>query len=405
MSRENRRKEALICGTLEGRYTIKQVAGLLGLSQRRVLELREQYKKQGGGAFIHGNTGKRPANTIPENLKTYIVALRGSTSCRKLSVSRFRNLLEDRENIKVSYTALSNILKTAGLVSVRRSKFFKLKGAFGERLGLVVNLYHWFGDGMVYALHGIIDEATRCITGLYFCIDECVKGYTEVIRDTIVQYGVPLEIYMEKAERLNENDACAWQLGLIIRKRLGIDILNDSNIHLAKSRARWLRLILESRLPRWLEAMGIRDIEKANSELHHFVALFNDKFSNEPRTSESLFVPLGKHNLDLLMTVRHEKTVDAYKCFYHSDFSFTIDTEKPIEGKRIEFLFNEEIGFLAYCNNEYYKVIYAGSKNKDRIYRSSDVLNLLIHESYYASLNDSEVFKSECTSLYEIIES
>ena len=206
MSRKNERKARLIRGIVEGLYTIGRVAALLGISERSVMELKKRYKKQGEDAFIHGNSGKRPVNSIDENLKAHIVSLKNSFKYCDDSIFNFRKLLETREGIKISYTALWTILNDAKFLSTNKckeDKIFKLKGSFGERLGLVVFVYDWFKSGMFCALHGLIDEATRTITGLYFCRNECIRGHTETMRQTIVNHGVPIEIYAEKAGRFH----------------------------------------------------------------------------------------------------------------------------------------------------------------------------------------------------------
>lgn len=52
--------------------------------------------------------------------------------------------------------------------------------------------------GIKCSLHGAIDDARGNITGLYFCENECLNGYYEVKRQTILDYGIPISIYVDR---------------------------------------------------------------------------------------------------------------------------------------------------------------------------------------------------------------
>jgi transposase len=80
-------------------------------------------REQGDGAVIHGNAGRHPANVTDEAIREKIIALKKSGSHEKANFTHFRELLEEREQIKISYTSLSAILKEARITSpkTRRS--------------------------------------------------------------------------------------------------------------------------------------------------------------------------------------------------------------------------------------------------------------------------------------------
>ena len=65
----------------------------------------------------------------------------------------------------------------------------------------------WFGpDGGTFTLHGFIDDATGRITALYMSRNECLLGYLEAIRATILGYGLPMELYTDRAGIFNVNN-------------------------------------------------------------------------------------------------------------------------------------------------------------------------------------------------------
>ena len=57
--------------------------------------------------------------------------------------------------------------------------------------------YEWI-PGIKCSLPGAIDDARGNITGLYFCENECLNGYFEVKRQTILEYGPPVSIYVDR---------------------------------------------------------------------------------------------------------------------------------------------------------------------------------------------------------------
>ncbi|HKK95258.1 MAG TPA: hypothetical protein VJ916_02895 [Anaerovoracaceae bacterium] len=58
--------------------------------------------------------------------------------------------------------------------------------------------YQWFGGNEKYSLHGFIDDAKGNITGLYLCKYECLLGYLEVLRQTLINYGIPQSLYPDR---------------------------------------------------------------------------------------------------------------------------------------------------------------------------------------------------------------
>jgi len=262
-------------------------------------------------------------------------------------------------------------------------------------MGIAVIFHDWLGSGTPCALYGLADNATRQVTGLYLCHDECIKGYIEVLRQTVTNHGIPLGLHAENSETLFGGDS---PLGAIIGDRLGIDLIAAPDAQHLK-RVGYLWKALRNHFPRWLRILSISDMGRINRELHHYMAVFNERFAKEPQSPESYFVPLGvQHDLDLLLSVRHETVTDAMGRFFFNEFVFSVDSEQPFAHKRIEFLFGEGVGFLACCDGKYHKVSFHESKHKDRIVRPSTVLKTLVREIYYTKLDklwETTVFNKE----------
>jgi hypothetical protein len=259
--------------------------------------------------------------------------------------------------------------------------------------------YDWFGIGQRYALHGFIDDATGKVTGLYFCRNECLMGYLEVLRQTLIKYGIPLELYADKAgiffvnnkkeenwmveEMLAGKPLDKTQFGHIVDERLGITMISAQTPQ-AKGRIERLWGTLQDRLPVWLKVNGITDIESANKNVDKIIAYFNDRFAVEPESAESAFVPVGdSYDLDKLLTVRYERTTDNCGCFSFNNFIFQINSQKPLVKKKIQFLFSQKIGFQAMYGKEYFTVSFLGLKNKSKITHIPDVTKILLQKYYF----------------------
>jgi transposase len=282
MSKEALGKMALIHGAVEGKYTVKEVSKRLNLSERRVKQLKKAYRECGESALIHGNSGRHPSNSTDEKMREKIITLKKSCIYRDTNFTHFRELLLEREGIHISYTTLSGILKSSGIESKkkRRSKGRRFKNRerrkrFGELLQVDGSSYDWFEIGQRSTLHGFIDDATGNLTGLYFCLNECLMGYLEVLRQTLKNYGIPLEFFLDKSgifsvnnkkvENWTINEMLAGrpldktQFGTIVQDILGI-AMTTANTPQAKGRIERLWGTLQDRLPIWLKLHGITDI-------------------------------------------------------------------------------------------------------------------------------------------------
>jgi len=383
-----------------------EAAGKLHLCARRIKQLKKAFREQGENAVIHGNSGKHPANYTDENLRKKIIALKKTAIYSETNFTHFMELLAEREDIKISYTTLSNILINAGITSKRKhrpeGKSFKRRerrAAFGDLLQADATPYDWFDCGEYCALHAFIDDATGNITGLYFCQNECLMGYLEVLRQTLTNFGIPNELYADKAGIfvVNNKNEDNWtieemlagkpldktQFGSIIEEHLRITMIS-ANTPQAKGRIERLWNTLQDRLRIWLKLEGITSMEHANRELHRYITIFNNRFAVQPKSAVSVFEPLNNSiDLDKLLTVRYERVTDNCGCFSFQNFIFQIDSKKTLVKKKIKFLFSEKIGFLALYNKEYYSVSCLGLKNKNCITRIPDVVKILMQKNYY----------------------
>jgi transposase len=414
MSTKDLGKASVIKGAIDGVYTAAQAAGKLGVSPRWVKQLKRRVREQGDFALIHGNSNRHPANCTDELIKAKIIGLKKSTKYKLANFTHFKELLEEHENINISYSCLSDILKGAGIVSPKthrmsgeRHDMRPRRPKFGELVQTDASPFDWFGTGVSSALHGFQDDATGDILGLYFCENECLQGYFEAFRPVLTNFGAPQALYADRIgvyfvntkhpenwtieEQLAGKTLDKTQFGIIAEK-LGSDIIPAGSPQ-AKGRIESLWQTLQSRLTQYFVMHDIKDIASANAILPKFSNEFNKKFHREPENKiETGFAPIPKdYDLDTLLTAKYERKTDACSCFSFQNYTFQIDSKRPIIKKKIVFMFSEKLGFKAYYNKTYYDVKFLDFLNKDKKSHLPQVTKRLIHDCYFASVKIPEL--------------
>lgn len=91
----------------ESYLTYKEIASMTGYHEKYLLKLKKELE-EGTISLVHGNTDRKPVNTITEEEKQYIISLykRSNASIRKFC--RFYG--------KRSYSCIWHVLKEAGLI-------------------------------------------------------------------------------------------------------------------------------------------------------------------------------------------------------------------------------------------------------------------------------------------------
>ena len=378
MLKQNDLKRAtLIEACIKGQCTIKQVATALGLSERRVKQIKKEVKENGVKSIQHGNRGRKPKNTIPNEIIKKIVELRSSYEYEISNFKHFQELLKERENIDISYSALYNILRNAGIKSPKKHRKSKLhhrrkrKECEGMMLQADGTPFDWFGDGQNYSLHGFIDDATGKITGLYMCKNECLLGYLEVLRQTLENFGIPISLYPDKysvffppkkvddhitiEEQLNGREKGITQFGRIVEE-LGIEMFAASSPQ-AKGRIERLWETLQSRLVTEFRINNITNMDDANVFLIDYISKYNSKFSIEPTSKKSVFLKLPKrYNLDELLCVRFERTIDNAGVFSISNSKFQILDKNLPPKTKVQIYLSQKIGMRVKVHNKIYDV-------------------------------------------------
>jgi hypothetical protein len=326
----------------------------LGCTRRHINRMLAGYLHQGKSYFIHGNRGRKPATTIPEETRRQVVDLYRS----KYYDANFRHyseLLESHEHIRISESSVAKILESEYILSpkvtkakqkrIRKELAAKKEAAktqkeicaiqtnlvavedahsrrprcayFGELEQMDATPYEWV-PGEIWHLHLAIDDATGTLTGAWFDIQETLDAYYHVFHQILTTYGIPYKfltdrrtVFTYKKKNSPSVDEDTYTQFAYACKQLGVE-LESTSVPQAKGRVERLNQTLQSRLPIELRLAGIATIDAANEFLNSYIKEFNEKFALPIQSSKSVFEKQPKdEKINLILAVLTERTIDC----------------------------------------------------------------------------------------------
>jgi len=324
----------VIKSLVEDKMTSREAAEVLSLSERQIKRLKAGVKKDGEVFVIHKNRGHKPKHTIPGKIREEIVSL-ARNKYKGVNYTHLAELLREHEGISISQSSVSRILKAKGIKSPRKHKPPKphrtreRKPQEGLLLQMDASPYEWI-PGIKCSLHGAIDDARGNITGLYFCENECLNGYFEVKRQTILEYGLALSVYVDRHTIFKapsnakltiydelEGKTLAYTQFSRAMQELSVGMVYAYSPQ-AKGRIERLWGTLQDRLALELRLADIKSLKEANAFLPGFIRQFNARFAVVPREPQSAYRPLEEHiNIDYILCRKETR-----KASHGSTFSF-----------------------------------------------------------------------------------
>ena len=366
----------IIQSVIDKRRTQKEASIALNISERQIRNLVKRYREEGSIGIKHKNKFNKPSHAFSNDFINKIVELKLSDDYIDTNFSHFRDLLKERENINISYSALYSILKSHNINSKKshRNRKIHRRRKRKEAEGMLVQTdgtpYDWFNIGKRYSLQGYIDDATGKILGLYMCENECLMGYLEITRQMLENYGSPIAIYSDKysvffptvsqkltvEEQLEGKEKPTTQFKRIMDS-LGIELIAASTSQ-AKGRIERLWETLQDRLTIEFRLNNIHTIEQANTFLPKYIEKYNKHFAIEPESNESKFIPIPAYvDLDILLTSKITRVIDNAGIFSIKNKKFQIVNNDILPGAKVDIYISHKIGIIVEYKQKRYKVI------------------------------------------------
>lgn len=398
---EELKKLRIINRVLDKAITQKEAAELLSVSDRQVRNILTKVRLYGSEGIKHQNKFHQPVHTYSDEFKKKIIDLKLSYNYSASNFLHFKELLEEHENILISYSGLHGILAEQGIKSPRKHRkkkshpSRKRKDHYGELVQTDATPFEWFEDGTKYSLHGYIDDSTGEVLGLYMCRNECLLGYLEITRQMLEHTGSPQAIYSDKYsvffpttsgknklsidEELEGKKEPVTQYHRILDE-LGIE-LRAASTSQAKGRVERLWETLQGRLVTEFRIHGITTPEQANKFFPEYIKRFNKKFSVKPLSDKSLFVEVPSYlNLDLMLTNKLTRRVNRAGVFSINNKKFQVLDNDIVASATVKVHISHKIGIIAAYKDRCYKVIpfdnlphYNTSKDLKEAYQQSNI--------------------------------
>lgn len=325
-SKEQRRLQVLNM-VLGGVCQVAEAARVLGLSERHLWRLLSAYRKEGARALAHGNRGREPATTLPQEVREKVVEL-ACSDYKGLNHCHLTDLLAEREGIQLSRSSLRRILASAGLKSPRhrRQPKHRCRRERYPQEGMLLQIdgsrHDWLeGRGHYLTLVGAVDDATGTVPYALFREQEDAQGYFWLLREVIRTKGIPLAVYSDRhgifqrspkdpdsLEEQLSGQRQPTQFGRALQE-LGIQPLFALSPQ-AKGRVERLWGTFQDRLVAELRLAGASTPEEANRVLWAFLLRFNARFGVPASYPGSAYRPPSPDLcLDGVLCFKYQRTV------------------------------------------------------------------------------------------------
>lgn len=268
----------VILDSFQGKYTVRQAAEKLGVTERRVNQLRNAIREQGCEAIQHS-----PSKSVQNK---DLILMWQQNENKKMSILKFQRMLEEQEKIKLSYSSVYRSLRKEKLFSpYHKERQKKLQS--GNVFGLVQPKNSWLpGINKMYYLY-ILWDVSGCITGMYLNLEKNLLCMKKVLAQTLDAFGIPETIYLQAHNTLlNKN--------------------NPEGVKFYKSMNK-LGILVNS-IPEEYQSI----VEEVSETLKHDIALLflENQVANEVEANKLLAYYMRKVN------IRYEKNIDLTKSVF-----------------------------------------------------------------------------------------
>jgi len=324
MSRKEVPRAGLVKAALAGQITNAQGALALHLSVRQFQRLKPRVAAEGARGLVHRGRGRASPRRLPADVRRRVGELL-ETTYHGFNDCHAGEKLREVEDLALSRASVRRIRRALGLPAKhrRRPKPYRTRRTPEAQMGTLVQLdgspCDWLeGRGPAMTLLGAIDDATSTVLVLHFRPSEDLHGYTTLLYQLGLQYGLPLALYGDRLNVFVRNDA-HWTLeeelhgaqhpthfGRMLQD-LGVGYIAAGSPQ-AKGRIERLWRTLQDRLVSELRLRGIATLEAANTFLPEFLADFNRRFAHAPAEGTPAWRRPPRDFTELL-SCRYERTV------------------------------------------------------------------------------------------------
>jgi hypothetical protein len=312
-------RQEVLMKAVAGRLSWLQAADILGITPRHLRRLHWSLRKHGVKAIVDNRGGKQRRRRVPLEVLQELFRLRRE-KYPDFSVTHFHEHVTERHGMKVSYTYCKRVLQEAGLAEkapgrgqYRRKR--ERRPLVGMLLHLDASTHAWLPELPMQDLMVMLDDADGRILYARFVEQEDTLSTLATLSDVLERHGRFSELYTDRGSHFAPTGKC--RLGELRPEGQVQRVLRAVGIRhiLARSpeaRGRSERAFgtIQGRLPQELRLHGVTTYVDANLYLGTtFVPDFNRRFTVVPAERGSAFVKVARWDLELLLSVHHERVV------------------------------------------------------------------------------------------------
>ena len=324
----------------EKRMSQKEAGALLHVSTRQIKRVRKAYRKQGAAGLVSRQRGRPSHNRLAEDVKKRALNLL-QTKYQGFGPTLAHEKLVEQEKLKLSDESVRQLMITEDLWKPRKVKkvvthqLRERRACFGELIQIDGSPHDWFeGRAEACVLLVFIDDATGKLVQLLFVDSESFFSYCAAAESYFRQSGKPVAFYSDKNSifRVNQPSVGAHDdLTQFGRAMQALDIqIICANTPQAKGRVERVIQTLQDRLPKEMRLRQITSREAGNAYLPDFLADFNQRFAEPPRSDVDLHRPLPpKEDLARILTWQETRSLSKNLTLQFHKTVYQIQTQRP----------------------------------------------------------------------------
>jgi transposase len=324
----------------EKRMSQKEAGAILHVSTRQIKRLLKSYRKKGAPGLVSRQRGRPSHNRLAEDVKKRALNLL-KTKYQGFGPTLAHEKLVEKEKLKLSDESVRQLMIAEGLWKPRKVKkvvthqLRERRACFGELVQIDGSPHDWFeGRAEACVLLVFIDDATGKLVQLRFVDSESFFSYGHAAESYFRQHGKPVAFYSDKHSifRVNQPSAGSHddltQFGRAMQE-LNIQII-CANTPQAKGRVERVIQTLQDRLPKEMRLRQIISRDAGNAYLPAFLADFNQRFAEPPRSDIDLHRPLtAKEDLARILTWQETRTLSKNLTLQFHKTVYQIQTQRP----------------------------------------------------------------------------
>ena len=323
----------------------KGASEILHLCRRQVKRLLKAYRTHGAAGLVSRHRGRASNNRLcEETQKKALDLLR--TRYHGFGPTLAHEKLVEKDKLQLSVESVRQLMIAEELWKPRKVRKIvthqlrERRACFGELVQIDGSPHDWFeerADGCVLLV--FIDDATGKLVQLLFVESESFFSYSQAAEGYFQRYGKPVAFYSDKHSIFRVNQPTSGKTDALTQfgramQELDIQII-CANTPQAKGRVERANQTLQDRLVKEMRLLGISSIEAGNAYLPEFMADFNQRFADEPRSAVDVHRPLtAKDDLARILTWQETRTLSKNLTAQFENVAYQIQTERPTYAMR-----------------------------------------------------------------------